>query len=47
VKAGARKIKLESKVTGAAAAAAAKTYPKGELLAWHKKADTVTASRWR
>jgi hypothetical protein len=41
-KAGARKIPLESKVTGAAAAGPAKTYPKGALLDWHRTADTVT-----
>jgi len=42
VKAGARRIKLDSKVTGGSAAAAAKEYPKGVLLDWHKSADTVT-----
>ncbi len=39
--AGARKIKLESKVSGAAAAAPAKTYPKAKLTDWAKKPDTV------
>ncbi|RPH36062.1 MAG: right-handed parallel beta-helix repeat-containing protein, partial [Planctomycetota bacterium] len=37
-KAGARKIPLESKVTGGAAAAPAKAYPKSALLDWHKSA---------
>jgi hypothetical protein len=41
-KAGARKIPLEVKITGAAAAAPAKEYPKGALLDWHKAADTVS-----
>jgi hypothetical protein len=40
-KAGARKIALESKVTGAAAAGPAKEYPKGALLDWHKSPDAV------
>lgn len=42
VKAGARRLKLEVKLTGAVAAAPAKDYPKGELLAWSKQPDTVT-----
>jgi hypothetical protein len=36
--AGARKIKVESKVTGAAAAGPAKTYPKGNLADWGQEA---------
>jgi hypothetical protein len=40
-KAGARKIKLESKVTGAAVAASTKTYPKGKLAEWAKQPDGV------
>jgi hypothetical protein len=41
-KAGARRIKLESKVTGAAAAGPAKAYPKGELLGWVSQPGTVS-----
>ncbi len=41
-KAGARRITLESKVKGAAAATSAKEYPKGALLDWFKTADTVS-----
>lgn len=40
-KAGARRLKLESKVTGAAAAAPAKEYPKGELSEWIKQPGAV------
>jgi hypothetical protein len=40
-KAGARKIKLESKVTGASVAAVTKTYPKGKLGDWAKQPDAV------
>jgi hypothetical protein len=41
-KAGARRIKLASKVTGAAASGPAKEYPKGDLLEWVKQPGTVT-----
>jgi hypothetical protein len=40
-KAGARRIKLDSKITGAAAAGPAKVYPKGELTDWIKQPGTV------
>jgi len=40
-KAGARRIALESKVTGAVAAAPEKVYPKGELLEWYAQPGTV------
>jgi hypothetical protein len=39
--AGARRLKLESKVTGAAAATISKTYPKGNLLDWNKEPGKV------
>jgi hypothetical protein len=39
--AGARRLKLESKVTGASAATVSKTYPKGALLDWVKEPGKV------
>jgi hypothetical protein len=40
-KAGARKIKLESMITGVAAASPVKTYPKGELSDWYSAPAAV------